>query len=209
MTTVELDGLALEVQSASAWQEIPGVAPYVADIEVRRDAAEELFGKAQRFGSRLTFTEGGTALTISRLTILGTSPTNNIGTAKVRLADPRWTWPYRFVARNYNIRRKSPNTRAGSSPPANLPGDVRGALRVVVDNVVYAKWSLKPTGEAFSAADVVRDVLDTVAGRGNWEDPDGVLGENLPDIEGLSLNAQGDTAVGQVLSAIGGGVGIT
>lgn len=206
---IELDGVPLVIAGAQGWQEVPGVSAHVAVLEVEASQAERLMAEARPFGSLLRMTDGTRELEVRRLTILGTAPTRDQHTVALSLADPRWAWRYRFVARTYNLRRKTTQTRSAVDGPANVPADVARAREVVVGDEVYHLWSLRPDGARWTGADVVRDLLDELAGPDGWHDPEGVLSQGLPDVEGLELQAQGDTALSMALAALGGAVGIT
>lgn len=211
---VTLDGEQIEVKSAPVWKLTRGTAPYVLVVEFDRTRGRALFEAGQRFQSVLVFEAEGKTLTIQGLTIIGLSPSSNPNTIKLSVADQRWTWPYRFVARRYNVRRKTPHRRkfargiGAERQPANLPVDVQNALQQINDDVAYAQWSLKDDGKVFSGADVVNDVMSLVVDplSAGFRDEDGALSPGLPDVEGLEINSQGDTAVSRALGAMGGGL---
>jgi len=201
-----LDGVPLEVQSGSRWIEVPGVAPSIVQLEVDRETAQGLFAVGTALGSVLELENEGDSKEIAQLTILGLTPSSNPSTTILTLVDRRFQWAYVFVPRYYNVRRKTPNRRR-SDPVGNLPPDARTQQTVVSDDVSYAPWSIN-NGVAWSGEEVARDILDTVAGAGNWTDRDHVLVASTVPVENWEFNMQGDAAVAKLLAYLGGGANV-
>jgi len=211
-----LDSYRLEVESGVSWALVPGVAPAAIQIEIDREGAEALLEdegagvRAKIGGSTLTIDDGVNVQTFEKLTLLSTSPTANPGTLLITVVDNRYTWPYRFVARRYNVRRKSPHrTRvsdsAGTSAESNR-ADAQTQSTGVAARITYANWSLN-NGKVWTSEDIAKDVLDIVIGTGNWEEDESEpIGLNTVPVEGWEFNLQGDAAIAKLWSYMGGGI---
>lgn len=194
----ELDGQALEEESGAGWVLRTGTAPHILTLDIDATAAARLFSQAERDKSRLILrTFGGDEQAVEGLTILSTGPSNTPYTSSLRVADIRWAWPRRWVKRSYNIRRKTGAVRRIGDEQTPR------AIATVADDVAYAAWSLEDGVTAWTPEAIIKDVMDRVTPE--WEDRNGVLNNiQLPDIEGLELDSEGDAAVGRVLTAMGG-----
>jgi hypothetical protein len=201
---VRLDGVTLEVEATTNWVEQAGTSPYVLDLEVDRDTAEGLFDNAEVHGSALSLEDGLRTHDQKRLTIIGLSPTANPNTTTLRLTDPRWAFPYVFVARHYNVRRKTPLVRRSEPRGSNLPPDAASQTTVVSDDVAYAPYSLNLGLRAWLVIEVATDILDLVVGAGNWRDRDNVLSTSTVQVEGWIFNFQGDAAIAALMGYLGG-----
>lgn len=191
-----LDGHLLEQSSGAGWTQVPGTAPHVRVLEIDRRVAESLFTKSAIMGSTLVLDatdEGLGRREIKKLTITKLGPTANPHTAAVTVEDLRWTWRYPEFRRSYNVRKRTGERR-------RLPG---GALAVapIKDDEAYATWSLKDEKQAWTGADALEDVLNTVAP--GWT-REGQAGKALPDVEGVELvGMKHDAALGYLLAYFG------
>lgn len=120
-------------------------------------------------------------------------------TATVVLADRRFEWPRRHVARSYNVRRRTGDRRAVGDG-SNLVETLQ-----VVDDVAYAPWSLN-NGKRWTAEDMARDVFEAI----------GVDAVTLPAGFGRGVAVQdaifdypGDAAVEYLFEFAGGGYTVT
>ena len=204
-----IDDVPFEVTSPAGWRMQRGTKPYVKVVELDRKKGLAIFGLAHTLGSQITLGVGEVEQTYTALTILGTSPSLNPNTIRLDVADRRWLWPYFFVARSYNVPRKSPNNRravVGFQGEPDLPADLVKGLRQAVDDKEYAEYSLKD-GKRWTGRQILEDVLNLVVGVTAWEIKvtDTLLAER---VENLVLNSQGDTALQQVFAALGGGVDV-
>ncbi len=203
-----LDGYKLEVESGVEWALVPGVAPAAIQVEVNRAGGALIFGP-DGLGpgkSWIRISDGVNAEVWLKLTILSTSPSANPGTILLTIVDSRYTWPYRFVARRYNVPRKSPNkVRVGKLADNNNPGAQTQATGVRPD-IVYAGYSLENGKDVWTAPKIAVDVLDIVIGSGEWEDRDGVISRSKVPAENWEFNMQGDAAVAKLFSYMGGGI---
>jgi len=190
------------------WVESVGVAPYVARLEIEEEAANKLFAAGSIEGSTLTLAadeEGLGAFSVGGLTILGTSASDSPHTLIVDVADGRWLLPRRHVIRSYNIRRKTGLVRRVEGR-----GGAPVIAQAVVEDFAYAPWSLRNAVSAWTPAEILDDVLTAACGgaRGTAWDIVGELPEGLAEVEGLEIDASGDAAIAQALSAVGGGIGV-
>lgn len=201
-----LDGKLLLEESGARWRDQEGTAPFALDIRCPVDLANELFSKAQRDGSKLEIVapEIKQRFTAKRLSIIGTSPTDNPYENFVNVVDRRFFWEYKHVYRAFNVpRRSGARRRIGSEVPS--------AAQQIVDDIAFKPYSLKDGLQAWTTEEVIIEIMDAVAGRRgrDWDDQR-VLGfVNLPEItDGLIIDANGQAAIGQMLAELGGGIGI-
>ena len=213
---VTLDGRRVAVAAAPAWKLTRGTAPYVLVLEMDRAEADDLFENSTRYGSVLVMSAEDRTMRVSGLSIIGTSPSSIPGTVKVSVADQRFWWPYRRVDRRYNVRRKSPFRRkTGGAPgfgddPKNLPEDVLKNLVQIGDDVAYAQWSIRGGKTAWTAEDVIKDVIGKVVdpkSPGFAFDSSALKG-SLPEVEGADINGQGDTVVSRALALSAGSLDV-
>lgn len=208
-----LDGRILDVDSGASWFQVHGAQPHQLVLDLERSLAQELFDQGERHGSKLVLVGNGGRVEWDGLTILGTGPSSTPYQSSLVVVDQRFAWAYGpHIRRSYNVPRKGAAVRR-----IDDDDDTPLALQQLADDLVYAEWSLK-NGEAYTAKDVVEDLLNYVDEDGNavcpfgWHDRDGVLegrAGRLPPIQGLELDGRAAVSIGLVLAKLGGRVGLT
>jgi hypothetical protein len=153
--------------------------------------AESLFQAGKRHGSTLTIDatdEKRGKVVFKGLTILGTSPTNSPHEAQLVLVDRRWVLKYVHLHRRFNVPKRTGNVRKiGNQGPAT---------QKIIDDVAFAPYSLKDGRKRWTTDEIIEEVMNSLFGAGKWVNRS-VLGRaDLPDIEDLTLEGDGDTVLG-------------
>lgn len=204
-----LDGIVLPVDAGAGWSETEGTAPHIRDFEVPNEVAQQLFFRSEADSSVLEIDDteaGGERVRITGLSVLETGPTNDPNTSTVTVADLRWKWSYPSLYRAYNIRVLSGGRRRISQEGPSAPE----ANDVIVDDAEYDQWSkdTKNGGVAWTCERVIEDILDAIAGPGNWENRSVIGAVKLPDVENWVFEGHYDAVLGQLFSEIGMAVSV-
>lgn len=199
-TRVTLDGVPLAGTSPLAWRITAGTAPYTTTITVHRSDAEKLSDKRGKPLDLVVTDVRGERITIKHVYVLHEVSSDSNARASFVIADRRWKWPYRLVARDYNVPRKTGDRTAFGAVPET---------RTYVDDFDYLPYSIKD-GTRWSAREALEDAMKVV-------DPDGKFTiENLPikdgsggeegqfTLQNVMLRDGGDAAIGRLLSYIPG-----
>lgn len=196
--TVKLGGVALAGNSGIQWQFISGVQPYRTVVQCHKSDWGTLRG---RIGSALTLEitdSRGQTTRVKEVYILHEVASDSAARKAFVIADRRWKWPYKLVARDYNITRKTGNKTAFGSVPIELDQ--------VVDVYDYLNYSLKQDGNRYKAKEIIEDVLKVIDEE-SFTIQDFPIKENgegeLP-IQNVTLRDSGDVAVARALSYIPG-----
>jgi hypothetical protein len=204
--TITLGGVALAANTGVAWRFVGGVAPYSTAFSVHKSGWDRL--KSQ-IGQPLTLKitdSRGVATSIEKVYILHQAPSDSPRRVAFVVADKRWQWSYKLVARDYNMPRKTGDRTAKQSVPVET--------QVVVDNYDYLPYSLHgEQGEKWTSQKLVEDVLDIL------HDDDtggGYVVESWPikntggsatgefSVQGVTLRDSGDVALARALSYVPG-----
>lgn len=180
-----LGGFPLLATQRIAWAHTAGVRPYQRTFEVTTDQATALLGM------------GVVTLEINdykneQLYVISSAPGRFPFTKQILVSDRRWLWARKWFNREYNIRRRTGETR--------LVGEGRMETKQLVLDVAYQPWTLNG-GRAWSATEMLLDVLGEIE-FGNFDVAGGVKRE--VEIEDLVFNEPGDAAVERALSYLGG-----
>ena len=196
--TVKLGGVALAGNSGIQWQFISGVQPYRTVVQCHKSDWGTLRG---RIGSALTLEitdSRGQTTRVKEVYILHEVASDSAARKAFVIADRRWKWPYKLVARDYNITRKTGNKTAFGSVPIELDQ--------VVDVYDYLSYSLKQDGNRYKAKEIIEGVLKVIDEE-SFTIQDFPIKENgegeLP-IQNVTLRDSGDVAVARALSYIPG-----
>lgn len=210
------DGVQLRLDSAVGWTFRAGTSPHIQEFRMPADLVEEIFEKAKPFESELVMSDMDPMSTnrvnrvenrVKKLTVLGTGPTDSPHDKTLIVADRRWALNRVHVYRTYNIRRKSGRRRRVSGESGIKASDV------LIDDVAYAKWSLKGGATVWKTEEVIEDLMNAAVGEGEWVNGlrrgDKEFTVTLPEVENLEIDLPADAAIGQLINALGGQVGIT
>jgi hypothetical protein len=206
---VTLDGFDLDIDTQPGWSLQSGTAPHIRAFALVQETANSIFSGGSIAGSTLVFSafdrlEPQTQQEVKRLTALGLAPTNLKGLAAITVVDDRWRWSRVHFTRAYNIRRRTGERR-------RVPGGPL-AVQTIADDVAYAPWSLNPaTSSAWTAEEMVKDVIGTVAGElgQTFRLADGVATalSGVP-VENLEMDDAGDAAIARALAYLGGRIDV-
>lgn len=200
---VRLGGFPLAATSAIAWRLQPGPRPYSTVVSVNRrqwPALKEKIGEPLDLQFR---DQRGVEVVFRQVYILHVVPSAGPNLVSFVIADRRWKWSYKLVARDYNVPRKTGDRTAfGIVPIEN---------EVIVDQYNYRRSSLNKDGRRWTAKDALRDVLTIVDGEEgeNWLIESFPIADNQGEegtlsVQNLLIRDQGDGAIGRVLSQIPG-----
>lgn len=105
-----LAGVPLGAKGGSAWRFQTGAEPYVGVFHCHESQWNGNLAQRMKRREELTLyikDDRGAELSIKRLTILHQLPSESPHRVYFAVADKRWEWPYRLVARDFNITRKT------------------------------------------------------------------------------------------------------
>ncbi len=176
------------------WSLIRGVDPFVAQFEVTPDVASSIFAEAGGRDVTLVVSVGeANDLKVTQLTALRERHGSTPFTRVVVLADKRWKWPRRYIARAYNVTRRGGDFR--------LMGNIRIENANPTPLISFAGYSLKDEVSRWTAIEVLADIMEAL----------GVVEYKLParrpqelPIQNLFIDAPGHTAIEKVLRYLPG-----
>ena len=188
-----LDGITLYPDDRPSWGERRGTGPYIRTFHVDAAEGKTLVGGASLHGSSIRI---GTEV-YSGLSILGMTTGTLPGTRRVVVADRRWALPRTLVKRSFNMPKTSTDRR-------RLPGSPL-SVSPMLDDRVYHRWSLVGERSKWFAEGALRRVMDDAFGAAGWT---GHVPAVSNPVEGLSILAPGDVAIGQILTHLGRAIGL-
>jgi hypothetical protein len=201
--SVTLESVPLAGTGAIAWRFVGGTQPYTAVFSVHRKTWETRLKGAVGRPLTLKVTDSRGAVTvIKELYILHTAPSDSPNRVSFVVADKRWKWQYKLIARDFNMPRKTGNRTANFQ---SVPVETR----VVIDEYDYlpysldgeVKWTAKRTVES------VLDILEDAAEGGSYKIDSFPIDEGSAGqftLQGITLRDQGDVALARLLSYIPG-----
>ena len=200
---VKLGGVELAATSGIAWRFISGVAAYTTTMSVHKTRWDRLQGK---LGKPLTLEitdSRAVKTTIEQVYILHLAPSDSPHRVSFVVADKRWLWPYKLVARDFNMPRKTGDRNAlGEAVPVEL--------QQFVDEYDYLPYSLQPQRTKWTAQTALEAVLELVDSDGwqveSWpiKDTTGQGDSGQFSLQGVTLRDSGDVALQRLISYIPG-----
>lgn len=189
---VTLGGIPLAGASEITWRFQAGTQPYVATMSAHRAQWEQLRTRLRQDMDLVITDARGKKATIQRLHILHEVASDSPNRHVFLVADRRWEWPYKLIARDYNIAKRSGDRSA--------VGNVPFEGTVTVDKYDYRPYSLNQ-GERWTARETVEDVLRALV-------DDEFRIESFPSgqlsIQNVMLRDSGDVALSRLLGYIPG-----
>jgi len=205
--TVTLDGVSLAATSAIVWRFVTGVTPYTAVFSVHKSEwtgrLEKRAGKAVEL---VVEDSRNVKTTIRELYILHTVPSDSPHRVSFLVADRRWKWSYKLVARDYNITRKTGNRTAQKE-------QVPVETKLYFDQYDYLAYSLFQGQTKWTARQAIEDVLSIVEPLAkpvfdsfpvSADSHSRKGGDREFTLQNITLRDQGDVAIARVLSYIPG-----
>lgn len=204
---VTLANVPLAATQGIAWRLVTGVQPFMAVYSVHKGSWARLKEqKGQPLQLKITDSRG-VVQTINQVYILHEAPSDSPHRVSFVVADKRWKWGAKLVARDYNVPRKTGDRRFDNR---TVPVETQ----VPVDVYDYLPYSLmRPRNTVWRARDVVEDVLKIVEGNesGGYQidsfpiaDTSGGNNTGEFSIQNVVLRDQGDAALSRVLSYVPG-----
>lgn len=205
---VTLGNVELAATAGLAWRFTVGVTPYQTVFSVHKSRWPVLKGqKGQPLNLKITDSRGK-VVSVNGVYILQEAPSPKPDLVSFIVSDKRWRWRYEFIARDYNMPRKT-GDRTVLNP--TLPVQAQ----ITEDQFDFLPYSLKPPqNERWESRDVVEDILEQLEGQGvgafgyrieSWPIKD-TGGSNTGDftVQGLTLRDAGDVALSRALSYVPG-----
>lgn len=195
--TAHFGGEPLAAFTEVGWSLTSGVQPHQRVFEFERTRAEFILEQSKDPTFLEMVTDEGT-LTVDNLFILGEAPTSLPQTKGVIASDSRFRWPYKWIFKRYNIRRKTGERRRVDA------GNLREDFDLDVDDIFYAPWSLLAESFPWSAQGIIRDIL-SILEPNNFELRIGVRAKSQQvTVENFELDDSGEQALSRALSLIPG-----
>lgn len=197
--SVTLGGEPLAGTGPVTWRFTPGVTPYSATLTVSKGTWERL---EPRMGQPLVLSisdSRGKTVDVQDVYILHKAAGDSPHRVSFLVADKRWLWPYKLIARDFNIPRKTGNRTAylPNVPIENL---------VLVDKYDFLPATVKPDGTRWSAREAVEEVLDLLTD-GEFDVrsfPFGGGDAGQFSLQNVTLRDPGDAALARMLGYVPG-----
>lgn len=212
---VTLDGVALAANAGIQWKLTTGTIPYSTVLTVHTNVWEGKLKQKMGKPVELKIKDArGVEIVVKDVYILHEVPSDGPRRTSFVVADKRWKWAYRLIARDYNVTKKT-GTRFVPGEQGGLPVEVQ----VTVDEYQYRGYSMDGL-KRWTAKRAVEDCLKALT----IEDPDASGGngagtetfkiDSFPieqddeagsfTLQNVSLRDQGDIALSRLLSYIPG-----
>lgn len=194
---VTIDGqpVAVDTYGPFQWPTIFGVTAPEVRWNLDPGLAAQVLAKKE---VTISFDAGdGRAESWRRIVVLGEAPSGSTEVRTVILSDVRFYWTRVFVARSFNVRRRTGSVRRVSEDP-NQPLQVQA----LTPELTFAVYSLDDAGKAYTADGMLKQVLDKLEGPGAWD----TLARPRPTLtpNDAEFFDRGDVAVGRALAQAGG-----
>ena len=197
---ITLGNIALAGKSAIAWRFVSGVAPYVTTFSVPKEKWDILKTQIGEPLNLKIVDSRGVETSINQVYILHQAPSDSPHRVSFVVADKRWKWRYKLVARDFNMPRKTGDRTALNTVPVET--------QTVVDKYDYLPYSLTgDQGTKWTAKQVIEEVLDIIHPRGSggfkvdsWPIKDSTGEDGEFTIQGVTLRDAGDVALSRALS---------
>jgi len=147
MAVVSLAGIALSGVAPIEWALTSGVVPFATEILCERNSGLEIFRRAGGEATRLIIGDGA----YDQVYVTSYTAGDDPNTIRLLVQDQRWKWPFKLIARSFNIRKRTGNVQRR--------GGDRVELQNLAPDIVYFPWSLKNNRTVWTFKDALRDVL--------------------------------------------------
>lgn len=200
---VRLGGVPLAGTSAIVWKFTAGTQPYTTTVQVHKSGWEKLRNQVGQPLRLQMIDSRGAELAVDFVYILHTAPSDSRHRVTLVIADKRWRWTYKLIARDYNTTRKTGDRSAFGTVPVEST--------VEVDQYDFLPYSVKADGARWSAREAVEDVLGILEAdrRTGGYVIDGFplkssasLGQHT--LQNVVLRDSGDVALSRLLSYVPG-----
>lgn len=199
--SVTLSGVPLAGVGSIAWRFTTGTQPYTAVFSVHRDIWDQGMKDSVGIPRVLSVTDArGVKTEVKEIYILHQVPSDSPNRRSFLVADKRWKWAYRLIARDYNVPRKTGNRTA------NLD-QVPIETVVVRDKYDFLPYSLDGQ-QKWTPKRAVEDVLHMLDSGSPFEIQsfpiEGGSGAGEFTLQNVTLRDQGDVALARLLSYVPG-----
>lgn len=198
--SVTFAGEPLSAVSPIVWKFQTGTSPYTTVLQVHQSQWGNLEALIGDDSAELVVNDArGVSTKIRFLTILHRVASDSPNRVSFLVADRRWKWPYKLVARDYNVAKKTGDRTAFYD---NLPFE----NLVTVDEYDYRRYSLNGQ-DRWTAKAAVEDVLKIVTDDRYEIESFPIEGDSTAgefSLQNIYLRDSGDIALGRLLSMIPG-----
>lgn len=215
--SITIGGVTVAGNGGIAWRLQTGTQPYIAAFTVhKRTWNEELKDKVGQFLDLVVNDSRGTKTTVRDVTILHTIPSDSPRRVTFAVADRRWKWQYKLVAKDFNIPRRTGQRE-------DVSGNVPIEQQQIADEFLYREYSLTEDGNRWTPRAAVQYVGELLeGGTSNAEQVEAGEGgrfliESFPiesqeagtsdgqfSLQNVILRDQGDVALARLLSYVPG-----
>lgn len=205
---ITLNGVPLAATSSVVWRFQTGTTPYTTVFTVHRAGWNQLRGLLGQDAELDIVDARGESVRIRGVTPLHVVPSDSKYRVSFLVADRRWKWAYKLIARDYNIAKKTGDRTIVGGAEQFVPIEAQ----VTVDEYDYRPYSLKEDGKKWTAKDAVIDVLEKLTETGGRRR--GYIIESFPvnsegedgqfSLQNIVLRDSGDAALARLLSYIPG-----
>jgi hypothetical protein len=152
---VTLGRTHLAATGSIVWRFQTGVTPYTTVFEVHKSAWDGELKQQVGRNLELQVTDfRGVITTVKDVTILHTVASSSPARRAFVVADRRWRWPYKLIARDYNVAKRTGDRTALLEEVPVSPQTTQ-----VVDEYDYRPYSLN-NGARWTAEAAVKDLLE-------------------------------------------------
>lgn len=198
MTTATLNGIPLQTHPQVGWTDTSGVEPHQRVFRVTKANADKLAQVTDDV--TLVIDAPNRPKTVrKKLSILSIEPTNNPNYRYVRVSDGRWRWNRARVTREYNVPRRTGDTKRLQQEGVPVQ------IQQVQAQVDFALWSLYPRdnpSQPWSPHQVVADVVEAVVGAGNYRMT--FSAKRSSTVVSAKFRESGDQAIARALAFLPG-----
>jgi len=203
-STATLGGYPLAATSPIIWRVQAGTKPYQTVVSVHES---QWYGGSHpmedKIGDPLDLVIQdirGHTFVAKRVFPLFVVPSPKPSLISFVISDERWKWPYKGVARDYNIPKKTGDQTAFGQVPT----------QTIVDQYLYRRSSLQSDGKKWTARKALEDILGIIKDSGGCQ---GWVIESLPvgdgedgqvSIQNVDIRESSDLALARILSLIPG-----
>jgi hypothetical protein len=151
--SVMLGGAQLAATSGIVWRFVTGAEPYVTVFTVHRSVWNSKLRNQVGKPIALEITDGrGVKVTVEELYILHEAPPPGPHTVAFVVADKRWLWRYKLIARDFNVPRRTGDKTIKKDI-------VPEATQTVVNDYDFLRYSLN-NGVLWTPKDAVKSILN-------------------------------------------------
>ncbi len=215
-SSVRIGDVPIAANTGGVWKFTTGVTPYQTVFQFHVSQKERIDAMLGRFVA-MDIQNTRNLVSIRDVTILYEVPTDSIHRVAYVVADKRWKWKYKLIARDYNMTRKSGDRSIISGRAVQVPAESVN----VRDKYDFKEYSLND-GQKWTPREIIEDIMEQLegdegtqtvqAGTATFELKDFIVesfsitrndDEGLP-VQNLTIRDNGDAALNRAIGLIPG-----